>query len=208
MLPKIIKHLGKKFLTPFHKMFYICNREKFLPPTMVYGKYEDKQGNNVLRTRYSNTVIFYCPGNIEIEQNVFIWHYTILDGTKKILIEEGCQIGGWVGIFTHSAHIAIRLYGESYGFDSEDERKAYFAGEVSIGKYSFVGAKSIIMPGTKIGKGCLVTANSYVGGGEFPDFSIISGNPAVITGDTRKIDAAFLKKYPELREYYNQWTRK
>jgi acetyltransferase-like isoleucine patch superfamily enzyme len=57
------------------------------------------------------------------------------------------------------------------------------------------------MPETKIGKGCIVSAYSLVKG-EFPDYSILKGNPAVIVGDTRQIDAELLERHPELREFY------
>jgi acetyltransferase-like isoleucine patch superfamily enzyme len=62
------------------------------------------------------------------------------------------------------------------------------------------------MPNTKIGKGSLVAAYSYVKG-EFPDFSIISGNPAKVIGDTRDMDERQLKQHPELRSYYDDWTK-
>jgi acetyltransferase-like isoleucine patch superfamily enzyme len=62
------------------------------------------------------------------------------------------------------------------------------------------------MPNTTIGKGSIVTAFAYVEG-EFPDFSIISGNPAKIIGDTRQIDKIFLENYPELQILYDQWAR-
>ena len=53
------------------------------------------------------------------------------------------------------------------------------------------------MPGTKIGKGCIVGAFSYVSG-IFEDFSIISGQPAKKIGDVRAADLRILKKNPEL----------
>ena len=64
----------------------------------------------------------------------------------------------------------------------------------------------LIMPGTTIGKGCMVSAYSYVNG-VFPDFSIIAGNPAVVTGDTRKLDQPYLDLDPDLKKWYNQWSQ-
>ena len=63
------------------------------------------------------------------------------------------------------------------------------------------------MPNTNIGKGSIVTAYSYVKG-EFPDYSIISGNPAKIIGDTRDMDKEALTSNPELQSYYNEWTKR
>lgn len=154
-------------------------------------------------TRASNTSTFVEKEGIDLGDNVFIWHHTIIDGSNGVTIEDGCQIGAWNGIFSHSSHISIRLYGEKYG--EIKDMKGYIRGSVFIGKYTFIGPHSVIMPNTKIGKGCLVSAYSYVKG-EFPDFSIISGNPAKVIGDTRQLDSKYLVENEELRNYYNQWA--
>ena len=104
---------------------------------------------------------------------------------------------------THSSHAAIRLYGRAYVATAE--KKAYFTAPVVIGDYSFVGAHATILPGTRIGKGSIVTAYSMVKG-EYPDFAILSGNPAVAIGDTRSADAKLLKSHPELRAHYEAWA--
>jgi len=80
----------------------------------------------------------------------------------------------------------------------------YLKGKISIGKYSFVGPHSVIMPNTKIGKGSIVSAYSYVRG-DFPDYSVIAGNPAVVVGNTKKIDKIFLTEHPELNCFYEEW---
>jgi acetyltransferase-like isoleucine patch superfamily enzyme len=81
----------------------------------------------------------------------------------------------------------------------------YVKGPVHVGKYTFVGPHSTLMPGTTIGKGCLVQAYSYVKG-NFPDFSILGGNPAKIIGDTRQLDQKYLEEHPELKPTYEAWT--
>ena len=115
------------------------------------------------------------------------------------------QITNYVSVLTHSSHIAIRLYGKEY--TKIKDKQAYSKGSVYIGAYSFIGPHTVIMPGTKIGKGCLVSAFSYVKG-EFPDFSIIAGNPAIVVGDTRELDQPYLDSNPELKDYYNVWANK
>lgn len=160
-------------------------------------------GRSLTNTRISNTVYTTHEKGINLGDNVFIWHHTILDGSNGIIIEEGCQIGAWNGIFTHSSHISIRLYGKEY---KGADMKGYVRGSVHIGKYTFVGPHSVIMPRTKIGKGSIVAAYSMVKG-EFPDFSIIAGNPAKVIGDTRKVDESFLRENPELQKYYDEWAK-
>jgi carbonic anhydrase/acetyltransferase-like protein (isoleucine patch superfamily) len=81
----------------------------------------------------------------------------------------------------------------------------YKRGKVDVGAYTFIGPHSVIMPDTEIGKGSVVAAFSFVKG-EFPDFSIIAGNPAKVVGDTRKMDAPFLEAHPELRPTYEAWA--
>ena len=62
------------------------------------------------------------------------------------------------------------------------------------------------MPSTEIGKGSLVSAYSLLKG-TYPDFAIISGNPAIVVGDTREADEALLEKHPELRKMYDKWAK-
>jgi acetyltransferase-like isoleucine patch superfamily enzyme len=56
----------------------------------------------------------------------------------------------------------------------------------TIGENCFLGAGSRILAGTTLGRHCVVGANAVVRG-EFPDFSVIAGNPARVI---RRYDAA------------------
>jgi acetyltransferase-like isoleucine patch superfamily enzyme len=136
-------------------------RRELKAPKMTVG-YVDSTGAWKANIRISDTVFFDHPERIEIHDNVFVWHYSILDGTGGLIIEEGCQIGAWVGIFTHSSHIAIRLYGAHYHESEGEQKRAYPIAPVRIGKYTFVGAGAKILPGVTIGKGSIVAAGSIV----------------------------------------------
>ena len=61
------------------------------------------------------------------------------------------------------------------------------------------------MPGTTLGKGSLVSAYSFVKG-SFPDYAIISGNPAVVVGDTRDRDSKWLADHADLNANYQSWN--
>lgn len=171
-------------------------------PQMQKG-YRLADGNYLKRTRISNTTVIDHPENLRLGDNVFIYHYSILEASNGLTIGEGCQIGGWVGIFSHSSHISIRLYGRDYL--KHRDLKGYVKGPVTVGEYTFIGPHSVIMPNTVVGKGCIVAAHSYLNG-KYQDFSIIAGSPAKVIGDTRKVDQAFMSKYPELQPLYEEWA--
>lgn len=177
---------------------------KYKAPKMIWG-FKDSNGAWRPRTRISDTVFFYHPERIQIDDNVFIWHYTILDGTGGIKIGEGTQIGAWVGIFTHSSHIAIRIYGNHYQEVSESEKKGYPTTPVKIGKYVFVGAGAKILPGVTVGDGSLIAAGSIVTK-DVGDFEIVSGNPAKVIGDTRELDKKYLED-PQVYKWYTEWQK-
>lgn len=173
-------------------------------PRMIWG-YRDSSGTYRKRTRISDTAFIYRPQNVRIADNVFVWHHTILDGTGGLEIGEGAQIGAWVGIFTHSSHIAIRLYGDHYQEVPEAEKKGYPTAPVKIGRYVFVGAGAKILPGVTVGDGALIAAGTLVSKDVDP-FQIVSGNPASVAGDTRALDKRYLKD-PQLQEWYSAWQQ-
>ena len=171
-------------------------------PKMVWG-YKSIGGSYKKNVRISNTSFIDHPENLTLGDNVFIGHYNYLEASSKLVIGEGCQITNFISITTHSSHISIRLYGKEY--INNYNHIGYVKGPIEIGDYCFIGPHSVITPNTSIGKGSIISAYSYVSG-KFPDFSIIRGNPAVVTGDTRELDKKYLENNPELRAYYLQWS--
>ena len=81
-----------------------------------------------------------------------------------IEIEDNVVLSPWVYILSHDS-------------SSKSLTGLMKIGKVSIGKNTFIGARSIIMPGTKIGKNCVIGANSIVTR-DIPDNSVAVGNPA------------------------------
>ena len=159
----------------------------------VVGGWVRGDGEYLPNTRVSNTSFCFAPEKLQIDDHVFVGHFSVLDATYGLTIGEGTQIGFFTGIFTHSSHVAIRLYGRAY-VDTPDKllariphreltsKLAYFTAPVPLGPYSFIGAHATLLPGTTLGRGCLVSAYSLVSG-SFDDFSIIAGNPAKRVGD-------------------------
>jgi len=172
-------------------------------PRMVWG-YKRPDGVVMKNTRVANTTFIDGKENADIQDYVFIGHHNFIEASNGLKVGEGVQITNFVSILTHSSHKSIRLYGRH--FVDKVANIGYIKGSVEIGAYSFIGPHSLILPGAKIGKGCLVSAYSYVSG-VFPDFSVIRGNPAKVVGDTRKIDRPYLVAHPELQVYYDEWTK-
>ncbi|MFH6963241.1 acyltransferase [Flavobacterium plurextorum] len=176
--------------------FFLACLAIFGKPFMVYGYYNKGTKKYKLKIRISNTAKLINRKLIEISDDVWIWHHSIIDGSGGVIIEEGVQIGAWVGIFTHSSHNAIRLNGKKYFELSINERKGYEIASVKIGEYSFIGSSSIILPGVTLGKNCIVAVGSVVKK-SFPDYSIISGNPAKLIGNTKDLDSFLMRDMSE-----------
>jgi len=194
----IIKRFFLKIYLFIIRFFY----KFFLKPDFISNYHPDLK-KRLQDTRFGTHTNFMGVKNLKLGENVFIGNFSFIDATYGLEIEEGCQIGYNTSIVTHSSHISIRLYGKKYTKIKPNE-EIHKTGKVHIGKYTFVGPNSVVMPNTDIGKGCIVSAYSYVKG-DFPDFSIISGNPAKVVGDTRKLDEKYLNKYPDLKNLYEQW---
>lgn len=200
---KILKRIYSSPIGYLISRFIFPLIRRLKTPFMLWG-YHDSSGRWRERTRISDTVFFYHKENITIADNVFVWHYTILDGTGGLEIGEGSQIGAWVGIFTHSSHIAVRIYGNHYQDVPENEKIGFSIAPVKIGKYVFIGAGATIFPGVIIGDGALVSSGAVVNKSVEP-FQIVRGNPAEIIGDVRKLDKRYLRNNPELQTWYEEW---
>lgn len=174
---------------------------------MVWG-YRDASGAWLERTRISDTVFFNHPEKIFIEDGVFVWHHTILDGTGGLTIGEGSMISSWVGIFTHSVALSVRVYGRHFQEVPDTEKKGLVTAPVRIGKYVVVGAGTLIYPGVTIGDGAAIGPGSIVKRDVGP-FEGVSGDPARVVTDMRKFDKRLLResKDPQLVEWYNEWQK-
>lgn len=109
------------------------------------------------------------------------------DGTDYSLIEihEGVTMSSYVRVLTHD----WSLYTVSKAFGHFSDHPIGKIKGVSIGAYSFIGTGSIIMPGTRIGRGCIIGSGTVVRG-HIPDYSIVIGSPGHIVGDTREFTQA------------------
>lgn len=179
----------------------------------VFG--ETSQGRWLAHTRISPSTCIEHADRLLLEDHVYIGHFNLIEASGGIVIEEGTQITNHVSIVTHSSHRSQRLLGRAYATwpaampswmaEPGMQRPGWISGPVHIGAYSFIGPHSLIEANTRLGRGTIVCAGSFVRG-EYTDFAILEGNPARIIGDSRRADEKLLQRYPELREHYEAWV--
>ena len=122
-------------------------------------------------TRITNGVAFY-DRHVSIGDAVWIGPNTRFFSTDKARITVGdnvdiapccCIVSG-----THEIGDEHRRAGRGDG------------GEIHIGRGTWVGAHSSVLPGAIIGPGCIVAAGAVVTAGEYPANSLLAGVPAQI----------------------------
>ncbi len=171
-------------------------------PRMFYG-WRHADGRWLAHTRISNATRIENPEWLDIGDHVYVGPFNVLDASGGLAIGEGCQITTHCALLTHSSHQALRLAGRNYW--GANDPPGYLRRPTAIGAYSFIGPHSVVAPGSRIGRGVLVRAYSYVDG-EVPDFAIVGGQPAQVIGDTREADGAWLAAHPEARADYDAWA--
>lgn len=118
--------------------------------------------------------------NVSIGQN---FHVVSYEGA--MVIPDNTVISGNVFISNvdHDYHeIGKHIY---------DQKMLYRKTE--IGEGCFIGYGAVILPGTKLGKQCIVGANSVVKG-SFPDYCVIAGSPARIVKQYDKTSKKWEKR--------------
>ena len=173
----------------------------------VFG--EEQRGRILKHTRISGASVIEHEDRLVLGDNVFIGAFNFIEASAGITIEEGVQITSHSAIVTHSSHRSQRLLGPAFTTwptPLGGERPGWISGPVHIGAYSFIGPHSLIEANTRIGRGTLVCAGSFVRG-TYPDFAILEGRPARVVGDSRRADERALERFPELRVLYDAWAK-
>lgn len=117
---------------------------------------------------------FFYPANITIGQGSTVGQNAFLDGRDKL------TIGKFVDIASE-----VMILNSEHDINSEDFRP--ITALVEIGDYVFIGPRSIILPGVKIGQGAVVAAGAVVTK-DVEDFSIVGGVPAQVIGERKLKD--------------------
>lgn len=120
---------------------------------------------------------FYNPGNISIGEDTIIGEEAVLDGRDKL------TIGNHVDIATD-----VMIYNSEH--DINNENFIAITAPVVIEDYVFIGPRSIILPGVKIGKGAVVAAGAVVNK-DVPPHAVVGGVPAKIIGERKNKDLRY-----------------
>ncbi|MBK9193314.1 MAG: acyltransferase [Crocinitomicaceae bacterium] len=130
---------------------------------MTAGR-EQKKGWGDETSVYDSSFIF---GDVQVGKKCWIGPFTIIDGSGGLKIGDNCTISAGTHIYSHD-NIKQTLSGGKIPIEKQP---------VSIGSNTYISPNVIVTKGVTIGNCCLVGANSLVKN-DFPDYSIIAGNPA------------------------------
>lgn len=107
--------------------------------------------------------IFYV-GGISINENTVVNKFVSLDGRGQLKIGKNVSISPYSRIITAS-------------HDPDSETFEYITKSVIIEDYVWIGTAAIILPGVKLGTGCVIAAGSVVTK-NVDAYAIVGGNPA------------------------------
>ena len=175
----VIKSLHRRLI--FKKFEFPSYLEK---PIYISGAPRIEIGRKVRIFPLARIECVQNKGCLIIEDNVTIGPSINITSAKKIVICKGTTISSNVFI-TDMDHkyqaIGIPIMEQGNKLNT-----------TIIGDNCFIGTGSVLLAGTKLGKQCIIGANSVVRG-EFSDYSVICGNPAKV-----------VKYYNEVT---NRWER-
>lgn len=114
---------------------------------------------------------FFSLRGLEIGEDTKIGTGAFLDGRAPLIIGNHVDIASEVMIYNSEHDV------NSENFQATEE-------PVEIGDYVFIGPRSIILPGVKIGCGAVVAAGAVVTS-DVPPFAIVGGVPAKVIGERK-----------------------
>lgn len=113
---------------------------------------------------------FAWSENISLGNDVHIGPGALLDAAGSIEIGEGSILGP-----------SVSVYSRSHNFDEDVQALPFdnvmLVAPVRIGRYVWIGARAIVLPGVAIGDGAVIGAGAVVTK-DVPSCAVVVGNPA------------------------------
>lgn len=177
----VIKELNDLFV------FFICFFPESRIGRMIRVKYwnyilKNKGGGFEFGSKLHRPEIFTVGNHFALGQGVLLWGHE----NTKVYIGENVSIShnSYLVTANHSIdNIDIPITEQGY-----DYKIIEYNGEnynIIIDDDVWIAANCVILPGTHLGRGCVVSAGSVVSG-IFKDYSVIMGNPARVLKNRSK----------------------
>jgi carbonic anhydrase/acetyltransferase-like protein (isoleucine patch superfamily) len=180
---KVNSYFGYKALVFMTKIKYKCKFYKLGKGTVIYKpiKFFDLKnvqlGNDVRIFKGSRIETIRKWGKENFTPKINIGDKTSFEQNLHMTCAGKIEIGSNVTVL---ANVMITDIDHSYmDINKNTLHQNLIVQNVKIGDFCFIGMDVKIMPGTILGKNCIVGANSLVKG-IFPDYSVIVGTPGRI----------------------------
>lgn len=120
---------------------------------------------------------FFYPAGVKIGNGVIIGQNAFLDGRDTLVIGDCVDVAS-----------DVMIYNSEHDINSEDFRAT--VAPVEIGDYVFIGPRTIILPGVKVGKGAIIAAGAVVTK-DIDEFIVVGGVPAQKIGERNLKDPKY-----------------
>ena len=142
---------------------------------------------------------FVCGNFSECSKNTFIGDNVRMNGVTiagagKVTIGNYVQFGEGILIICQNHNYDNDV---TIPYGRNDIPK-----DVEFGDFAWIGSRSVILPGTKIGEGAIIQGGAVVHG-EIPPYAIAGGNPAKVFKYRDKEHFTALKEQKSFLDYYN-----
>jgi len=179
---KILKEWYWSMKDPTGRMYMLYSWVRNCPGTYGFS----------LRARVLQKHFATCGEKVRIHEGARFRnvHKIALGEYVTVGVENFIQAAGGVTIGDYTLlGPGVKIWSTNHVFADPDklirEQGAEYR-EVEIGRDVWIGSNAFIMPGTRLGDGCIVSAGSVVGAKKYPPYSILMGNPARVIGNRKK----------------------
>ncbi len=194
LLVKLLRIKARAYTFVLRQCFHTFGKDSVITPPLRFsnmrfiavGRHVVINGNCWIQTVIENNALPQTP-LLTIHDNVSIGMNATISAAKNIILEKHVLLGRNVFISDHGHEFKD----VSVPITDQGIRKAM---DVLIGEQTWIGHNAVILPGAKIGKHCVIGANSVVNG-DIPDYCVAAGAPAKIisrfngsTGTWNKVD--------------------
>jgi acetyltransferase-like isoleucine patch superfamily enzyme len=140
------------------------------------------------KTRWMEVRSLAGEGEVRIGRNVHIGAFSIISGIEGgVHIGDDCTFSPAVKVYAFSHHFRFEddpgNRGCSFGSMVGQERQSMICGPVTLEGNTGVAINAVVLPGVWIGRDSFVAIGSVVKSGVYEENSLLSGSPAVRSGE-------------------------